>query len=301
MNWMRDYVRPTLRGVFKRRGDDAEEIKWHSCDNCGQMIYRKDFVAAQHVCSHCDHHHRIGPEERFPTLFDNGSFQIITMPKGTDDPLKFRDKKKYADRLKDNRNKTKQVEAISAAIGKISGQTCVAAVQNFAFMAGSLGIAAGDAFLVGVQRAIAEDAPFIIFTAAGGARMQEGILSLMQMPRTTVAVEMLRDAGLPYVVVLTDPTTGGVTASYAMLGDIQIAEPGALIGFAGPRVIEDTIREQLPDGFQRAEYLYEHGMVDMVVHRHELRDALSGVILLLTNQPAANAGDVPLLTGASAG
>ncbi len=300
MNWMRDYVRPKLRSVFKRAADDAEEIKWHSCDNCGQMIYRKDFVASQHVCSHCDHHHRIGPNERFPALFDNGQFQLITIPKGVDDPLKFRDKKKYADRLKDNRAKTKQDDAMSAAVGKIGGKTCVAAVQNFAFMAGSLGIGAGDAFLVGVRRAIAEQAPFIIFTAAGGARMQEGIMSLMQMPRTTVAVEMLRDAGLPYLVVLTDPTTGGVTASYAMLGDIQIAEPGALIGFAGPRVIEDTIREQLPDGFQRAEYLFEHGMVDMVIHRHELRDALAGVIALLTNRPAETAGDVPLLASQTA-
>ncbi|TDI60196.1 MAG: acetyl-CoA carboxylase carboxyltransferase subunit beta [Alphaproteobacteria bacterium] len=302
MNWMRDYVRPTLRSVFKRSGGgDTEEAKWHSCDNCGQMIYRKDFVTAQHVCSHCDHHHRIGPDERFPALFDGGNFQMISMPKGIDDPLKFRDKKKYADRLKDNRSKTKQPEAMSAAVGKISGHTCVAAVQNFAFMAGSLGVAAGDTFLIGAQRAIAENAPYIIFTAAGGARMQEGILSLMQMPRTTVAVEMLREAGLPYIVVLTDPTTGGVTASYAMLGDIQIAEPGALIGFAGPRVIEDTIREKLPDGFQRAEYLFEHGMVDMVVHRHELRDALAGIIMLLTNQPAPTPGNVPLLASQPAG
>jgi acetyl-CoA carboxylase carboxyl transferase subunit beta len=295
MNWMRDYVRPTLRTVFKRKKDDSEEVRWHSCDKCGQMIYRKEFVAANHVCVHCDHHHRIGPDERFPALFDGGNYQIIDMPKGLDDPLKFKDKKKYADRLKENRNRTNQKEAISAATGKIGGQTSVVAVQNFAFMAGSLGIGAGDAFLVGAQQAIAEKAPFIILTAAGGARMQEGILSLMQMPRTTVAVEMLRDAGLPYIVVLTDPTTGGVTASYAMLGDIQISEPGALVGFAGPRVIEDTIREQLPEGFQRAEYLYDHGMVDMVVHRHELRDTLAGVISLLMDRHGGNLPELPLL------
>jgi acetyl-CoA carboxylase carboxyl transferase subunit beta len=214
--------------------------------------------------------------------------------------LKFKDKKKYADRLKENRNKTKQNEAITAATGKIGGHTSVVAIQNFAFMAGSLGIGAGDAFLVAAQQAIAEKAPFIIFTAAGGARMQEGILSLMQMPRTTVAVEMLRDAGLPYIVVLTDPTTGGVTASYAMLGDIQISEPGALIGFAGPRVIEDTIREQLPDGFQRAEYLFEHGMVDMVVHRHEIRDSLAGVISLLMDRMGGDLPELPLLVDQAA-
>ena len=295
MNWMRDYVKPTLRSVFKRRGEDSEEVKWHSCQNCGQMIYRKDFVAAQHVCVHCDHHHRIGPEERFPALFDDGDYQLIDMPSGYDDPLKFRDKKKYTDRLKDSRNKTKRQEAITAATGKIIGQTCVVAVQDFAFMAGSLGIGAGDAFLTAAKQAVAEKAPFIIFTAAGGARMQEGILSLMQMPRTTVAVEMLHDAGLPYIVVLTDPTTGGVTASYAMLGDIHISEPGALIGFAGQRVIENTIREQLPDGFQRAEYLYDHGMVDMVVHRHEMRETLAGIVSLLTDKSGDNLPDLPLL------
>ena len=299
MNWMRDYVRPTLRAVFKR-SDDSEEVKWHSCKKCGQMIYRRDFVAAQHVCPQCDHHERIGPQERFDALFDEGVYQLIDMPKGMDDPLKFRDKKKYSDRLKESRSKTDRQEAISAATGKLAGQRTVIAVQDFAFMAGSLGVGAGDAFLVAAREAIAENAPFVMFTAAGGARMQEGILSLMQMPRTTVALELLKEAGLPYIVVLTDPTTGGVTASYAMLGDIQISEPGALIGFAGPRVIEDTIREQLPEGFQRAEYLLEHGMIDMVVHRHELRDTLAGIISLLMDQRRAG-GDLPLLANASSG
>ena len=293
MNWIRDYVRPTLRSVFKRSGDDSDEVKWHSCDNCGQMIYGKDFAAAQQVCSHCDHHHRIGPEERFSAIFDDDSYQLIDIPKGLDDPLKFRDTKKYTDRLKENRGKTKQGEAITAATGKLGGQTTVIAVQNFAFMAGSLGIGAGDAFLVAIRQAIAEKAPFVVFTAAGGARMQEGILSLMQMPRTTVAVEMLREAGLPYIVVLTDPTTGGVTASYAMLGDVQIAEPNALICFAGPRVIEQTIREKLPEGFQRAEYLLDHGMLDRVTHRKDMRTELITIIRMLMGQPPAIVADLP--------
>jgi len=294
MNWFKK-VRPKLTSVFKRERKDDTEVKWHTCSNCGQMVYMKEFLEAQKVCPHCEHHHRIGPKERFETLFDNGSYRMISVPAGRDDPLKFRDQKKYPDRLKASRASTGQQDAIIAAVGRIGKQPAVMAVQNFAFMGGSLGIGAGDAFVTAAQRAIGEKAAFIVVAAAGGARMQEGILSLMQMPRTTVMVEMLREAGLPYIVILTDPTTGGVTASYAMLGDIQISEPGALIGFAGPRVIESTVREQLPEGFQRAEYLLDHGMIDMIVHRHELPETLGRILsLLMAGHGKAEKG-LPLL------
>ncbi len=280
MNWFKN-VRPKLTSVFKREGKTDTDVKWHTCVNCGQMVYMKEFVEALKVCPHCDHHHRVGPKERFDALFDDGAFQEISVRPGVDDPLKFRDQTKYPERLKNSRNKTGQHDAIVAAAGSIGGQPAVVAVQNFAFMGGSLGVGAGDAFVTAAKRALADEAAFVMIAAAGGARMQEGTLSLMQMPRTTVMVEMLREAGLPYIVVLTDPTTGGVTASYAMLGDIQISEPDALIGFAGQRVIESTIREQLPEGFQRAEYLLEHGMIDMVVHRSELRDKIAMLLGLL--------------------
>ncbi|MFN3231419.1 MAG: acetyl-CoA carboxylase, carboxyltransferase subunit beta [Alphaproteobacteria bacterium] len=305
MNWFKN-VRPKLTSVFRRESSADSDVKWHACENCGQMVYMKDFVADLKVCSHCDHHHRIGPKDRFEQLFDDGAHQPISVKPGQDDPLKFRDKTKYPDRLKASRGKTGQHDAITAALGKIGSQPAVVAVQNFAFMGGSLGVGAGDAFVTAAKRALDEEAAFVMVAAAGGARMQEGILSLMQMPRTTVMVEMLREARLPYIVILTDPTTGGVTASYAMLGDIQISEPGALIGFAGPRVIENTIREQLPEGFQRAEFLLEHGMIDMVVHRQELRDRLAMVLGLLMahrspepeaeivdDEPAVEAEDTP--------
>ena len=279
MNWLTNYVKPKLSAVLKK---DTPDNLWHKCAGCGHLNFYKEFVANQSVCVKCDHHARIGPLERFDGLFDNKKYRKIDMPAGKDDPLKFRDKKKYSDRLKDARGKTGDGDALQAAFGKLGGVPAVIAVQNFFFMAGSMGVGVGDAFITAVRFAVDNSAPFIIFTSAGGARMQEGILSLMQMPRTAVGVEMLRDAGLPYIVVLTDPTTGGVTASYAMLGDIQLAEPGALIGFAGPRVIENTIREKLPEGFQRAEYLLEHGMLDMVVHRHEMRDTLIRVLSLVT-------------------
>jgi acetyl-CoA carboxylase carboxyl transferase subunit beta len=241
-------------------------------------VFAKELADNLYVCPNCAHHERIGPAERFNQLFDEGSFRELPSPRVPEDPLKFRDQKKYVDRIKAARASTGENDALINAIGAIDGRQAVIGVQDFAFMGGSMGLAVGEAFVRGVEAAIEHHAPYIIFTAAGGARMQEGILSLMQMPRATVAIEMLHDAGLPYIVVLTDPTTGGVTASYAMLGDVQIAEPGALIGFAGQRVIEQTIREKLPEGFQRAEYLLDHGMLDMVVARGELKATLARLI-----------------------
>jgi acetyl-CoA carboxylase carboxyl transferase subunit beta len=254
---------------------------WVKCPETGQMIYYKDLEANQFVVPGSNYHMRMSGPARLKALFDNGKFAAIHLPDVPPDPLRFRDERRYSDRLKDARSKTGLNDAVLAGIGKLQGDTVVAAVQDFDFMGGSLGTAAGEAMIVAMRAALVRDAPFILFAASGGARMQEGILSLMQMPRTTVAVEELREAKLPYIVVLTHPTTGGVTASYAMLGDIHIAEPGALIGFAGPRVIEQTIREQLPNGFQRSEYLHAHGMVDMVVHRHELRGTLARICNLL--------------------
>jgi acetyl-CoA carboxylase carboxyl transferase subunit beta len=280
LNWLKK-GRAKLSTIFRRERPTTEEPKWDTCVNCGQMIYHKEMVAAQYVCPHCGHHHKMPSKERFAALFDGGSYDPIAVPKQADDPLKFRDKKKYADRIKAARAETGEQDAVTVAEGKIGGIPTVVAIQSFTFMGGSLGIAAGDAFVTGALRAVNEKSAFVMITSSGGARMQEGIMSLMQMPRTTVAVQMLREARLPYIVVLTDPTTGGVTASYAMLGDIQISEPGALIGFAGPRVIESTVREQLPKGFQRAEYLLEHGMIDMIVHRHDLAAKLGGVLKLL--------------------
>ena len=281
MNWLTNYVKPKLKSVLTRK--DTPDNLWHKCKNCGQMIYQREFVDNLSVCAHCEHHERIGPSERFNMLFDRQTFQKLDMPEVTPDPLKFRDSKKYTERMKQARAKTGDVDAIHAAAGKIEGHEAVVVVQNFFFMGGSMGMAVGDGFIAAVEHAINIHAPLIIYTAAGGARMQEGILSLMQMPRTTVAIQMLKEAGLPYLVVLTDPTTGGVTASYAMLGDIQIAEPGALIGFAGPRVIEQNLRQKLPEGFQRSEYLLEHGMVDMIVHRKDQREMLGRLIGLLTS------------------
>jgi acetyl-CoA carboxylase carboxyl transferase subunit beta len=251
------------------------------------MIFTKEWEENLWVCPRCNHHDRIRPHQRFATLFDDGDYGILPTPDVREDPLKFRDTKKYVDRLRTARANTDERDALLNARGEIGGHTATVGVQDFAFMGGSMGIAVGAAFVAGVKAAIDARTPYVIFTAAGGARMQEGILSLMQMPRSTVALAQLREAGLPYIVVLTDPTTGGVTASYAMLGDVQLAEPGALIGFAGQRVIEQTIREKLPEGFQRAEYLLEHGMIDMVVHRSELRSTLGKVIGYLAPEKAA--------------
>jgi acetyl-CoA carboxylase carboxyl transferase subunit beta len=251
------------------------------------MVFTKEWEDNLNVCPRCDHHDRIGSKTRFAMLFDKGNYEQLAAPEVKEDPLKFRDTKRYTDRLKAARSATAERDALINAKGKIEGRTAIVGVQDFAFMGGSMGVAVGAAFVAGVRAAIKARAPYVIFTAAGGARMQEGILSLMQMPRTTVALAELSDAGLPYIVVMTDPTTGGVTASYAMLGDVQIAEPNALIGFAGQRVIEQTIREKLPDGFQRAEYLLDHGMLDMVVPRAHLRDALARLIGYLMPEKAA--------------
>ena len=283
MSWL-DRARQIIPFIAKRETPDN---LWHKCAGCGQMIFVKEYEENQSVCPKCDHHGRIGPDERFNALFDGGVYTLLPAPQVREDPLRFRDSKRYSDRLKAARAATGEQDALINARGAIEGKTAVVGVQDFAFMGGSMGLSVGAAFVAGVAAAIAARCPYIIFTAAGGARMQEGILSLMQMPRTTVAIQQLHEAGLPYIVVMTDPTTGGVTASYAMLGDVQLAEPNALIGFAGQRVIEQTIREKLPQGFQRSEYLLEHGMLDMVVHRHKLRAELARLIDYLVPAKAA--------------
>lgn len=283
MSWL-NRVRNSIPFIAKRESEDS---LWHKCQGCHNLVFLKEWEDNLCVCPRCDHHDRIGATVRFAQLFDEGSVTTLPMPKVPEDPLKFRDSKKYTERLKIARTATGDSDALQAAFGRIDGQPAVVAVQDFAFMGGSMGLAVGEAFVAAAEDALKRKCAFIAFTAAGGARMQEGILSLMQMPRSTVAIQRLRRASLPYIVVLTDPTTGGVTASYAMLGDVHIAEPGALIGFAGQRVIEQTIREKLPDGFQRAEYLLDHGMVDMVTHRKDLRERLAQVIGYLAPARAA--------------
>ena len=282
MNWINSVVRPKIRSILRRK--EMPENLWVKCPETGQMIYYKDLEANQFVVPGSNYHMRMSATARLKAVFDDGEYENLPLPEVPLDPLKFRDERRYTDRLKDAKNKTGMPDAVLAGAGRLEGERIVAAVQDFDFLGGSLGTAAGEAVIAAMRAAVKRGTPFILFAASGGARMQEGILSLMQMPRTTVAVQELREAKLPYIVVLTHPTTGGVTASYAMLGDIHIAEPGALIGFAGPRVIEQTIREQLPNGFQRAEYLYAHGMVDMVVHRHELRGTLARICHLLTHR-----------------
>lgn len=282
MSWL-NKVRNALPFTPKR---DTPDNLWIKCPSCSEMLFVKDYEDNLSVCPHCEHHGRIGADARFDQLLDAG-YELLPAPKVKEDPLKFRDSKKYVDRLKAARAANPHADALTNAFGRIEGQKAVVGVQEFAFMGGSMGMAVGNAFVAGVTRAVREKCPYVAVTAAGGARMQEGILSLMQMPRSTVAIARLRAAGLPYIVVLTDPTTGGVTASYAMLGDVQIAEPGALIGFAGQRVIQDTIREKLPEGFQRAEYLYAHGMVDMVTHRRDLKVTLAQVVDYLMAAKAA--------------
>jgi acetyl-CoA carboxylase carboxyl transferase subunit beta len=282
MSWL-NRVRQKIPFLPKRETPDN---LWHKCRHCEAMVFTKEWEENLHVCPRCNHHGRIGPRARFDHLLDPG-YSILPPPAVREDPLKFRDSKRYADRLKAARQATGEPDALINARGTIEGLRAVVGVQDFAFMGGSMGLGVGAAFVAGARAAIEDRSPYIIFTAAGGARMQEGILSLMQMPKTIVAVTELREAGLPYIVVLTDPTTGGVTASYAMLGDVQLAEPGALIGFAGQRVIESTIREKLPEGFQRAEYLLDHGMIDMVVERRQIRSRLAQLIDYLTPQRAA--------------
>ena len=290
MNWLTNVVRPKIRSLLRR---EVPENMWIKCPETGQLVFYKDVEANQFVIPSSNYHMRMGATARLKSIFDGETWFDIGVPEVPVDPLKFRDERRYTDRLKDARGKTGLADAVLAGAGRLEGQRIVAAVQDFDFMGGSLGMAAGEAIVRGLELAVEKKSPFIMFAASGGARMQEGILSLMQMPRTTVGVQMLREAKLPYIVVLTNPTTGGVTASYAMLGDVQIAEPGALIGFAGARVIEQTIREKLPEGFQRAEYLLDHGMIDMVVHRHEMRPTLARLCRLLTKSPALDVASKP--------
>jgi acetyl-CoA carboxylase carboxyl transferase subunit beta len=282
MNWYSNVVPPKIKALIKR---EAPENAWVKCPESGQLVFHKDIEDNLYVIPGSGYHMRIPVEARLASLFDEGEHELLPTPEVPADPLKFRDIKRYVDKIKEYRLKTGHADAVTLATGKLEGAPVTVAVQDFDFMGGSLGMAAGEAIVTGMTHALEKRTPFIIFTASGGARMQEGMFSLMQMPRTTVAVRRLREARLPYIVVLTNPTTGGVTASYAMLGDIHIAEPGAIIGFAGARVIEQTIREKLPQGFQRAEYLRDHGMVDMVVPRPEMRATLARLCALLTKAP----------------
>jgi acetyl-CoA carboxylase carboxyl transferase subunit beta len=286
MNWISDWALPKIQGLFKR---EAPENLWHNCPSCQQMIFHRDLEKALRVCTHCGHHMRLGAAQRLEATLDPG-FSRIELPKAPADPLRFRDQRRYADRLRESQTKTSMDDAVAVAHGTINGQRAVVAAFEFAFMGGSMGAGVGEAIVTAAKLAVLQDAPLIVFTASGGARMQEGAISLMQMPRTVIATRMVKEAGLPFITVLCDPTTGGVTASFAMLGDIQIAEPGAMIGFAGARVIEQTVREKLPEGFQRAEYLLEHGILDMVVKRGEMRETLARVISLL-RQPLLERSD----------
>src|ERR671910_615509 len=283
MNWLTNVVRPKIRNILRR---ETPENLWIKCPDSEQLVFYKDVEANQFVIPGSNYHMRMGAVARLKSIFDNETWYDIALPDVTADPLKFRDERKYADRIKDARARTGLNDSIKVGYGKLEGGPVVVGVQDFDFMGGSLGMAAGEAVVRGLEKAVEKQTPFIMFAASGGARMQEGVLSLMQMPRTIVAVQMLREIKKPYIVVLTNPTTGGVTASYAMLGDIHIAEPGALIGFAGARVIEQTIREKLPDGFQRAEYLMEHGMVDMVVSRLELKSTIARLLKILMKSEA---------------
>ncbi|WP_037086314.1 acetyl-CoA carboxylase, carboxyltransferase subunit beta [Neorhizobium vignae] len=298
MNWITNYVRPRINSMLGRPNRDVPENLWIKCPETGEMVFHKDLEENKWVIPASGFHMKMPAKARLVDLFDGGLFEALPQPKVAQDPLKFRDSKRYADRLKDSRIKTEQEDTILAGLGEVQGLKLVAVVHEFNFIGGSLGMAAGEAIVRACERALTEKCPLVIFPASGGARMQEGILSLMQLPRTTVAVDMLKEAGLPYIVVLTNPTTGGVTASYAMLGDIHIAEPGAEIGFAGKRVIEQTLREKLPEGFQTSEYLLEHGMVDMVVKRHDIPSTLAKILKMLTKQPVQEALPAPIALSA---
>jgi acetyl-CoA carboxylase carboxyl transferase subunit beta len=290
MSWLTDYVRPKFRTLLGK--PEVPDNLWTQCEGCEKLLYSSDLEKNLRVCPHCGHHMQISATARLGFLFDEGKYQRLDLPKVPADPLGFRDEKRYSDRLRDARGKTHLDDALIVASGTIGGVEAVAAAMEFRFMGGSMGAAVGEGLVTAARHAVQIGAPLIMFTASGGARMQEGMVSLMQMPRSTIAVQMVREAGLPYIVVLTNPTTGGVTASFAMLGDIHIAEPGATIGFAGARVIEQTVRETLPDGFQRAEYLLDHGIVDMVVPRGEMAATISRVLGLLCRKPKADA-DMP--------
>ena len=286
MNWITNYVRPKLQALVRKA--EVPDNLWDKCPACEKMIFHRDLEANHRVCTPCGHHMRLPAKRRLEMLFDDGAYARIELPRTIQDPLRFRDRKRYTDRLKEARDRTQEQDAIIVAHGTIGGTRVVVAIFNFDFQGGSMGIAVGEGFLAAAKLAVLQQAPLIAIPASGGARMQEGILSLMQLPRTVIAVQEVKEAGLPFFVVLADPTTGGVSASFAMLGDIAIAEPGAVIGFAGARVIEETIREKLPPGFQKSEYLLEHGLLDMVVHRHQLRDQLARLLKLLVEpQPSA--------------
>jgi len=284
MNWLKNFVRPKIRGLLGSKRETPENM-WVKCPETGQMVFYRDLENNQFVIPGSGYHMRMAPDARLKSMFDAGTYETLALPSAPLDPLKFRDERRYTDRLKEAKQKTGAEDAILAGEGTLDGLPLIITVQDFSFMGGSLGMVAGEGLITSMRAAVEKKTPYVLFASSGGARMQEGILSLMQLPRTTIAVRELREQKLPYVVVLTNPTTGGVTASYAMLGDVHIAEPGALVGFAGPRVIEQTIREKLPEGFQRAEYLQDHGMVDMVVHRHQIRDTVSRVIRLLSKAP----------------
>ncbi len=284
MNWITNLVRPKIRSLLRR---ETPENLWIKCPDTGQMVFQKEVEDNLWVIPGSEHHLRMTAKVRLAHMFDGGAYEQIKVPDVPVDPLRFKDEKRYTDRIKDARAKTGMNDSVLIGTGTLDALPVTMAVQDFAFMGGSLGMAAGESIIIAATTALERRTPLVLFIASGGARMQEGILSLMQLPRTTVAIQRLRRAGLPYIAVLTNPTTGGVTASYAMLGDVHIAEPGAMIGFAGPRVIEQTIREKLPEGFQRAEYLRDHGMVDMVLHRKEIRGTVSRLCRLLTRQEAA--------------
>ncbi|MDE2228489.1 MAG: acetyl-CoA carboxylase carboxyltransferase subunit beta [Alphaproteobacteria bacterium] len=293
MSWLTNFVLPKIRAVVAKK--EVPDNLWHKCPGCGQMLFHRELEANLHVCAACGHHLRLAPEKRLAMLFDDGKYTVIELPKTIVDPLKFRDRKRYADRLKEVQGaKSGARDAALVAHGTVGGVAAVVCAFDFGFMGGSMGIAVGEALLAAARLAVLQEAALIAVPSSGGARMQEGILSLMQMPRTTLAVEMVKEAGRPYLVILADPTTGGVSASFAMLGDVTLAEPGAVIGFAGARVIEETIREKLPEGFQRAEYLLEHGMVDLVVHRRDLKATLERILGLLCRKgPPALAAIAP--------
>ncbi len=299
MNWLTNFVRPKIRALVTRA--ETPDNLWNKCPGCGQMMFHRDLEAAQFVCTSCGHHLRITAKQRLGLLFDDGKYQRIELPKTPADPLKFRDQKRYTDRMKDSQTKTGESDAIIVAHGTIGGHPAVVAAFAFEFMGGSMGTAVGEALVAAAHLAELQRAPMIAIPASGGARMQEGILSLMQMPRTVIATQMLKEAGLPYIVILTDPTTGGVSASFAMVADITISEPGAVIGFAGARVIEETIREKLPEGFQRAEYLLEHGMIDMVVRRKDMNPTIARILgLLMRPEPSAEVVTLPRLPAENA-
>lgn len=282
MNWLTNFIRPKIQSIVGPK--DVPDNLWQKCPSCSGMLFHRDLAENLNVCSHCGHHLKLAVKERLELLFDNGVYKRVDIPNVPSDPLKFKDKKKYVDRLKDAQSKTGEKDAIIVAEGEIGGMPTVIAAFNFDFMGGSMGAAVGEGIVRAAETAVAKNAALIAIPASGGARMQEGMVSLVQLPRSVIAVRMVKDAGLPYIVLLTDPTTGGVSASFAMLGDIHMAEPGCMIGFAGKRVIEETIREQLPTGFQTAEYLRDHGMVDMVVPRKELKETMARILNLLMNR-----------------